>query len=437
MGIIIRQSLKTTIFTYIGVLIGLVNRLFFLPNFLTLEQLGLVDVLILIATVISTLSFFGAQPSIVKFFPYFKKQKKELNFVGFFLLVSLLGYAVLGGLFYFFREVVIGAFPNDVALLSQYYYFIFPLIFLFNLRGIFTIYSTSNMRITVPSIMNDVVLKLFTAILLLLIGYHFITFDNYIVLLLFTYLLIVLTLISYCTVNFKFKLNFNLKAITKIEYKKVFSYSLFVYLAGISGLVSQFTDTLMLASIKGFNVSGIYSIAFFIGMSIEIPKRAITSITGVVIAKHWEENNQKEINKLYKQSSINQGVIGGFLFLLVVININEIFYILPKSDILSAGKNVAIIIGLSRFIDMITGVNNEILRTSHHYKIDLYAILFFIGVSIISNLILIPIIGINGAAFATLISVFLYNFVRYIVLKRLYQFEPFTLKTFQFLIVLL
>jgi O-antigen/teichoic acid export membrane protein len=438
MGVIIRQSFKTTVVLYIGVVIGLINRLFFLPNFLTLEQLGLIDVLIIISMLLARISYLGTQGSITKFFSYFKDKNTLTTFTGFFLLIPLIGYVIFGCLFYIFQEEIIHQFSKNKELLTSYYYFIFPLALIVIFKEIFSTYSINNLRLTVPSLLNEIILRFGTLILLLLIGYSYISFYNYVVLLTIIYALTVITLIIYCKINFNFNFNFKFSLIRKDDYKNISTYSFFIFLAGISGMVSQYTDSIMLASIKGFESSAIYSIAFFIGMSIEMPKRAITSITSSVIAKHWNDNNKTEIHKLYKQSSINQGVIGAFLFLLVLVNIDEIFFLLPKSDILSAGKNVAIIIGISRLIDMVTGVNSEILRTSKYYKVDLFVLISFIGISIISNLVLIPILGLNGAAVATLISVFLYNLIRYLILKKLFSFEPFTVKTLQlFLIILL
>jgi O-antigen/teichoic acid export membrane protein len=192
----------------------------------------------------------------------------------------------------------------------------------------------------------------------------------------------------------------------------------------------------MLGSIKGFDVSGIYSIAFFIGLSIEMPKRAISTISLPIIVKHFNENNLPEINKLYKQSSINQGIIGAFLLLLVMVNLDEIFMLLPKSEIYSVGKYVAIFIGLSRLIDMITGCNSEILRASSYYYLDIFLFFLLIVLSVFTNYLLIPIYGLNGAAIASLLSMILYNFVRFILLKKLFNFNPFTVNTIKLIALL-
>lgn len=435
MGVIIRQSIKSTLVTYVGILIGIVNRLFLLPKFLTVEQIGLLDVIVIIAMLLAKISALGTNGAMTKFFSYYKEKNTLKPFLGLIGTVSILGYVVLAGIFILFPQQIIDLFPKDKILLGEYYYFILPIAIFLIIREYFATYSLNNMRLTFPSIIEHVSIRLTVFVLLLLFGFGYITFHQYVSVYTLSFLLALLILIAYCKYQFNYKFNFEFKAISKSEYKKFSTYSFFILLAGISSIVSQYTDSIMLASIKGLNATGIYSIAFFLGMAIEMPKRAITSISSVLIAKHWNDNEQDKIQKLYSQSSINQGVIGLFLFILILINIDEIFYLLPKSEILSVGKHVAILIGLSRVIDMITGVNNEILRTSKFYKIDFLIILFFIAVSIITNLLLIPIFGLNGAAVSTLISVFLYNLVRYIILKKLFALEPFNINTLKLIIV--
>ncbi len=436
MGIVIRQSFKSTLFLYIGVLIGLVNRLFLLPYYLTFEQLGLIDIIIGISIIISEISLLGLKGSLQKFFSIFEKNKQLKTLTGITLYLPIISFLIISLTIILCKGTIVSWFPKNETLFSKHYYYLIPFSFFFMYKGILTVFAANKMRLTVPTILNEVFSKISILLSLLLIGYHFIEFDVYILLICISYFLIAFGLYFYNRVFLNMKASTNFSNIDLKSVKQIRTYSLFVLLMGLSNMVSQYTDSFMLGSIEGFNVTGIYSIAFYIGLSIEMPKRAISSISGAIIAKHWNNNEEKEINKLYKQSSINQGIIGAFLFLLVFVCLDELFYILPKSEELSIGKNVALIIGASRLIDMITGINNEILRTSSYYRIDFILILFFIGLSITTNLILIPILGIEGAATATLISVALYNIIRFIILKRLFNFNPFTIETLKLILLL-
>lgn len=429
MGIIIRQSFKSTIFLYFGILIGVINRLFLLPYYLTFEQLALLDLLIALATIISEISLLGLKGSLQKFFSLFENKKKLATLTGISITIPLLFLIIFSIIIILLKGPIVNLFPKNKILFEEYFIYIIPFSFFMMYKGLFTVYAANKMRLTIPTILNEVFSKISVLISLILISISIINFSNYVFLMCLSYFIIAISLFIYCKYTLKMKMSFHFNNLSSSIKKEISSYSLFVLLMGLSNLISQYTDSIMLARLEGFNTAGIYSIAFFIGLSIEMPKRAISSISGAVIAKHWNNNEVKEIDKLYKQSSINQGIIGGLLLVLVIINIDELFYLLPKSEALSVGKNVAIIIGVSRFIDMITGVNNEILRTSKYYKLDFYMIVFFIILSISLNYILIPLYNIHGAAYATLISVTLYNLIRYILLKKLFNFNPFNIKT--------
>ena len=429
MGVVFRQSFKSTIFLYVGVLFGVINRLFLLPYYLTFEQLGMIDALLGVSIIVSEISMLGLKGSLQKFFSIFDKKGELPLLNSITLLFPLISFSIITLCLIAFKENIISLFPKNKELFSTYYYYIIPLSLFITYKGMLTIFSANRMRLTIPTILNENFIRIVLLISLLLIGNHIIDFDIYVFLMCSAYFFAAFLMFTYCKKSLDLRFNLNLRQVPKKSYFKIINYSFFVFLMGVSNLVSQYTDSLMLASIEGFNASGIYSIAFFIGLSIEMPKRAISTISGALIAKHWNDNKPNEINKLYKQTSINQGIVGGLLFLLVVVCINEIFYLLPKSEALSIGKNVAIIIGFSRFVDMITGINSEILRTSKYYRVDFFMIIFFIGLSIFSNYILIPIYKLEGAAYATLISVALYNFIRFIVVKKLFNFNPFNLKT--------
>ena len=86
---------------------------------------------------------------------------------------------------------------------------------------------------------------------------------------------------------------------------------------------------------------------------------------------------------------------------------------------------------------MLSGLNAQIIINSEYYKYDLITSVFLVIVTIITNYILIPKFGINGAAMATAISILLFNLIRLILIKVKMNMHPFSLKTFYTLLLLL
>ena len=166
-----------------------------------------------------------------------------------------------------------------------------------------------------------------------------------------------------------------------------------------------------------------------------VPAKAIASISVPLIAKAWQEKDLDTIQDIYSKSSINQLIIGGVFFLCIWLSIDEIFALLPEN--FQSGKLVVLYIGFSQIINMLSGLNAQIIINSKYYKYDLITSLFLVIVTIITNYILIPRFGINGAAMATAISILLFNLIRLILIKVKMNMHPFSLKTFYTLLLLL
>ena len=87
MGIVQRNSITITILSYLGILIGYVNKILLLTNFLTEEQVGLVNILTGLAVLYAQFSALGINFSVVKFFPFFRTPDRRDN--GFFFWSAL------------------------------------------------------------------------------------------------------------------------------------------------------------------------------------------------------------------------------------------------------------------------------------------------------------------------------------------------------------
>jgi O-antigen/teichoic acid export membrane protein len=85
-------------------------------------------------------------------------------------------------------------------------------------------------------------------------------------------------------------------------------------------------------------------------------------------------------------------------------------------------------IGLSKYFDLILG-NNAIIFNTKYYRAVLFFRCYFVFLTVGLNMIFIPIYGILGSAFATLLSITLYSLAKLMfVVKRLHLF-PFTKQT--------
>uniref|UniRef100_UPI0040480896 oligosaccharide flippase family protein n=1 Tax=Flavobacterium sp. TaxID=239 RepID=UPI0040480896 len=78
MGIVIKQSIKNTIITYIGFGIGAVNTLFMYAQFLGDTFYGLVGFILSAANIMMPLMAFGVHNTLVKFYNEYDSDAKKI-----------------------------------------------------------------------------------------------------------------------------------------------------------------------------------------------------------------------------------------------------------------------------------------------------------------------------------------------------------------------
>jgi O-antigen/teichoic acid export membrane protein len=148
------------------------------------------------------------------------------------------------------------------------------------------------------------------------------------------------------------------------------------------------------------------------------------------------ENKHDEMDILYKKTSINLQVVGGFVMLGIFVNINMLYEIIiqglknpAEKELYLSGIVVVFMIGLSKYFDLILGNNNAIIFNTKYYRAVLFLGVLLVVLTVGLNMVFIPIYGIIGSAFATLLSITLYSVAKLLfVVKRLHLY-PFTKQT--------
>jgi O-antigen/teichoic acid export membrane protein len=168
-------------------------------------------------------------------------------------------------------------------------------------------------------------------------------------------------------------------------------------------------------------------VAIFIATVIAVPSRAMLQIIYPITARLMNENKHEELNDLYKKSALNLQVFGGLVLLGIFLNIKELYKLIPSEY--SGGIAVVFIIGLTKFYDVILGNNNAIILNTKYYKTVLFFGLLLVFMMVGLNMLLIPPYGIVGAAWATLISVLVYNSIKLLFVVKKMNLFPFTVNT--------
>ena len=121
--------------------------------------------------------------------------------------------------------------------------------------------------------------------------------------------------------------------------------------------------------------------------------------------------------------------------IIIFLNIKQMYLLIPKDY--SGGIWVVFMIGLSKFYDVLLGNNNSIIVNTKHYRTVLLYGIFTVLLMIILNMIFIPIYGIEGSAFATLLTVIIYNTIKLFYVINKMNLYPFTIKTIYSLVIII
>ncbi len=430
MGIVRNQSIKNSISFYIGMAIGAINTVIIYPNVFkdNPEYFGLIQILIAYAIVISTFTTLGIPKTFVKYFPAIK-EKGQLYFLSF--LTPLIGF-VFASLSYLLFKDQIFELLNASQLLKDNFFYIILLVFFIGFYDVLTAISRSFLSAATPIFINEVFLKFYSMSMLFLHWFGYLNFTDFLKIYLFGYVLKFMILYLLQWKNNRLELIISIK---DLKIKELIKFGIYVMIGGASIMIVTRVDMMMIGSLLDLQQVAFYTVAFFIGNAIKIPGKSIVTISTPLIAKAWENKDFDEIQTLYSKSSINQLIVGGIFFVCVWLNIDEVFSLLPEK--FQGGKWVVFFIGISQLFNITSGLNGAIIVNSKYYKYDLYTNVMLVFITITTNYLLIPTYGINGAAMATAISVFIFNFIRMILIQRKMKMHPFSIESLKTILVLL
>ena len=432
MGVVIKQSLKGTILTFIGAGIGFVTQFFIVTKFLDPEVIGLTKVYYEVGALFTSFALLGINAAGMRFFPYFRNPENGNNgFFFYYLMVPLIGTALMTLIYCLCKQPIISFFSKDSDLFGNYFYLVIPLILILTLWQAFENYSNINMRIAFPKGVREVGLRVFTLGAYLLYAFKVINLTGLVLAVLGSYGLCLLLDTVFIAKTQCVSLKHDPDFITPELKKQYFKYSGFLILAVLSSGIMHQLDIFMLSNVKdqGLYSVGIYTIAFYMANVIEMPSRSIQSISTPIAASALKAGDFEQANHLYQKVSINQLMISSFLFLLIWVNIDNIYTIIPNGDTFSQGKYVVLFLGLSKIIATTLGFGGVLIQFSRYYYWGLFIAFFVTILTIGTNLYFIPKMGVAGAAFATLIATIIsYTYQQYLVHRKVHG-NPFTWKT--------
>lgn len=435
MGVVIKETIRTSVVSYLGIFFGVINVLWLQTAILSEGEIGLIKYYFDLAILITPFLVLGVNSLPSRFFHRFKGVEEQQGFITFLVIVPLLTFLIF--LLCFFTGL-----KFDFSFQKFEYEYIFPFVilvlsnvYILVLEGVLQGLS----RVFIPALLKNVLIRLMLTIILVIYYYELISFQTLFLLYSSFFLIDFIVLLFY--LNSIIPIRFNMKFIYNKINKEVIKYSFFL-LVGSGGVVLMSKiDTLMIKGVMFedadvYGYIGVYGVSFFIASVIEVPIKIIGQLLLPEMAKAITDRKYVELGEMYKKSSINFTIAGVYVFLMIWYSLDSLFQIIPNGDVYFKGKMVVLFIGLSKIFDMCFGFTQGIISSTKYYRLSLFLVPWLIILTLTTNYFFIPVYGIVGAALATSVSILIYSITRYLLVLYFMRMNSITIKHIHLFVII-
>ncbi|NNC93913.1 MAG: oligosaccharide flippase family protein [Chitinophagales bacterium] len=426
MGVIRRQSILSSIVTYLGIFVGYFTVAYLFPKFFTKEEFGLTRVIISIAAVCAVFSRAGFSSAIMKYFPYYRDPDKKHNgFLLFVLSMPLFSYAAVCLLYWLLKPIIVDSYIERSPLFVDYYYYVLPVAFFVTYTLLLEYYLRALLDVAFALFVKEMLQRFFVMIGMLLFVFKFLNFASFVVAFVCAYALSTLAMLIYIYYKGELHLSFKKETFRLSNIKEFLNYGMYMMLSSSANILATNIDTIMLGALSGLDKTAIYTVSMYFGRIISIPRNTLSSMSASKAARLWKEEKWDEVKEIYKRTSTLQIIFGLLIFSLIWTNVDNIYRFIPNGGQFREGKYVLLFIGLANLFRIATSINTALISYSPSFKFNFRIMLAMVVLTVITNYIFIPMYGITGAALATSITLFLHNFAKFLFLWVKYKMQPF------------
>lgn len=428
MGIIQRQGLTNAVITFIGLVIGFVSLLYIQPKFLTPEEIGLTRVLFSVSALVGMFLPLGIGTITLKYFPKFRNEDNGHNgFLGFIGLYMLTGVVLMAVVLYAIKGFIVNQYQQQSPLFTQYYSCVLPFSFIIGFNGILGLYCNSLFKSVFSALLNDVLLRIGSIVLFTIYFCKLISLSVFVWLFVGIYFVQGVALLLYIFSIQKVNLKPDFKMISEIGFTDMAVYGIWMSFVSVASIGIKYIDSIVIAKYYVLDLVGIYTIAAFIPNVIEAPLLALERIAGAKIAHAIAHNHIEEVKKIYYKSSRYLLVLGGLIFIGIVVNIQFVLQLLPPAYM--GGLEVVYIMSLGAIFSILGGNNTQIIFSSENFWKGGILLIGVAVMALLLNILLIPRFGINGAAMAMAISSLIYTVSKFLIIYKQFRLQPYTMHT--------
>ncbi|WP_175631947.1 oligosaccharide flippase family protein [Virgibacillus siamensis] len=216
----------------------------------------------------------------------------------------------------------------------------------------------------------------------------------------------------------------NRKKFKKLKFDKSFLlYSIPLILATMMDTLINKVDILMLGFMTTTKDVGIYQITVQVSLLVSALLIIFNTVFAPEIAKLYHQGKKMELRRLYIKATRCLAIFSLITTSILLIGSEFILYIFGSEFV--QGQTALILRSLGQFVNIAVGGVWLMLAMTGKPRFQMYANIFAFIINILLNLVLIPIYGINGAAFASMITLMFTNIMGYVIVSKQFSVKVF------------
>ena len=432
MGIVFRQSVKTSIVVFGGALLGALIT-WLSTKYIPKQQFGFTRTLTNQAVTLSQLFLLGLSSTLFVFTHRYdgqpEKKKALLTLcLGFPLITVFLGTIAWFAL----KEQILHHFqPGDAILMRQYFMWLPLYTLLFLYMTILEQYLGSQMKVAISAFMREVLLRVINVVLILLFAFGYISFYMLVTgtVLIYVFPVVIFLIIASRGEGFGFSKHLSL--FSKAEYREMASFSWYHFLLSISITFIGTMDILLLPFYdhNGFSSVAVYGVAVYLISLLQMPSKAFLPASFSILTKAFTDNDNLKAKDIFIRSSMNLLIATVGITTVICCNLENAVDVIGTNKDYSGLIPVFLILLAGRIVDLSTGMNDQVLSITNYYKFNFYVSLTITAVLFILIRLLVPHYGMYGAAWSTTLAIIIFNVAKYLFVWKKLDMQPFSSKT--------
>lgn len=205
--------------------------------------------------------------------------------------------------------------------------------------------------------------------------------------------------------------------------REVISYSLPLIVGSMMSVIISNIDMVMIGNLLSKQDVAVYSVAARIAVFPSILLTVFNTVFPPIAAKLYHDGDIEQLGNIYKASAKKLAAISSVIIITMILFRQEILSLFGPEFI--AGEYVIIFRGIGQLINASVGSVWYIVCMTGRPKVNMVGKILAATLNVIFNILLIPVLGITGAALASMIAVGFANILGYIIVKNILQVKVF------------